>query len=89
MWRSSATGSRLSGSSATRRRAGKVVTPGFIDIHARFELPLLVDGRARSKVMQGVTLEVVGNCGTSPGPWMAAVERRLRRLTRPDGELQR
>ncbi len=39
--------------------------------------------------MQGVTLEVVGNCGTSPGPWTAAVERRLRRLTPPDGELQR
>lgn len=68
---------------------GKVVAPGFIDIHTHSELPLLVDGRAMSKVMQGVTLEVVGNCGTSPGPWTAAVERRLRRLAPPDDELQR
>lgn len=67
---------------------GKVVSPGFIDIHTHSELPLLVDGRAMSKVMQGVTLEVVGNCGTSPGPWTAAVERRLRRLAPADDELQ-
>ena len=43
--------------------AGKVVTPGFIDIHSHSDFTLLVDPRAVSAVHQGVTLEVVGNCG--------------------------
>jgi N-acyl-D-amino-acid deacylase len=40
-----------------------VVTPGFIDIHSHSDFTLLVDPRAASAVHQGVTLEVVGNCG--------------------------
>jgi N-acyl-D-amino-acid deacylase len=43
--------------------AGKVVAPGFIDIHSHSDFTLLVDPRAASAVYQGVTLEVVGNCG--------------------------
>ena len=42
---------------------GKVVAPGFIDIHSHSDFTLLVDPRASSAVHQGVTLEVVGNCG--------------------------
>ena len=42
---------------------GKVVAPGFIDIHSHSDYTLLVDPRAASAVHQGVTLEVVGNCG--------------------------
>ena len=47
---------------------GMVVAPGFIDIHSHSDFSLLLDGRAMSKVMQGVTTEVVGNCGMSPHP---------------------
>ncbi len=36
------------------------VAPGFIDTHTHSDLPLLVDGRAMSKVFQGVTTEVLG-----------------------------
>lgn len=43
--------------------AGKVVTPGFVDIHSHSDFTLLVDPRAASAVHQGVTTEVVGNCG--------------------------
>ena len=43
--------------------AGKVVAPGFIDIHSHSDFTLLIDPRAASAVHQGVTLEVVGNCG--------------------------
>ena len=43
--------------------AGKVVAPGFIDIHSHSDFTLLVDPRASSAIHQGVTLEVVGNCG--------------------------
>ncbi|HEX4521514.1 MAG TPA: amidohydrolase family protein [Gaiellaceae bacterium] len=43
--------------------AGLVVAPGFIDVHSHSDYTLLVDPRARSAIHQGVTLEVVGNCG--------------------------
>jgi N-acyl-D-aspartate/D-glutamate deacylase len=39
------------------------VAPGFIDIHSHSDYTLLVDPRALSSIYQGVTLEVVGNCG--------------------------
>jgi N-acyl-D-aspartate/D-glutamate deacylase len=43
--------------------SGLYVTPGFIDIHSHSDFTLLVDPRAASAVHQGVTLEVIGNCG--------------------------
>jgi len=42
---------------------GRVVAPGFIDIHSHSDYTLLVDPRAVSAIHQGVTTEVVGNCG--------------------------
>ena len=42
---------------------GLLVSPGFIDIHSHSDYTLLVDPRAVSALYQGVTLEVVGNCG--------------------------
>jgi N-acyl-D-amino-acid deacylase len=48
--------------------AGKVVTPGFIDMHSHSDWRLWENRRAESKVRQGVTSEVVGNCGFSPAP---------------------
>ena len=42
---------------------GLFVTPGFIDIHSHSDYTLLADPRAVSAVTQGVTLEVIGNCG--------------------------
>lgn len=51
---------------------GLAVAPGFIDIHSHSDLVLLVDPRAQSKVRQGVTTEVVGQDGSSIGPWSDA-----------------
>lgn len=45
-----------------------VVSPGFIDIHTHSDLSLLINPRAESKIRQGVTTEVIGNCGSSPAP---------------------
>lgn len=42
---------------------GLIVSPGFIDIHSHSDYTLLEDPRAVSAIFQGVTLEVVGNCG--------------------------
>ena len=47
---------------------GQVVAPGFIDIHTHSDMSLLIDGRGQSKLSQGVTTEVTGNCGFSPFP---------------------
>jgi N-acyl-D-amino-acid deacylase len=47
---------------------GLVVSPGFIDIHTHSDMSLLIDGRGQSKVNQGVTTDVTGNCGFSPFP---------------------
>ncbi len=44
------------------------VTPGFIDIHTHSDMPLLIDGRAESHISQGVTTNVIGNCGSSLAP---------------------
>ena len=47
---------------------GMVVAPGFIDLHTHSDCSLLVNGSAESQVHQGVTLEVIGQCGYSPAP---------------------
>ena len=44
---------------------GKVVTPGFIDLHTHSDASFLIDPYADSKLTQGVTLELFGNCGMS------------------------
>jgi len=44
---------------------GKVVTPGFIDLHTHSDNSFLIDPFADSKLTQGVTLELMGNCGMS------------------------
>jgi len=55
--------------------AGLAAAPGFIDIHSHSDLQILVNPRAESKIRQGVTTEVVGNCGNSVAPLAgAAVE---------------
>jgi N-acyl-D-amino-acid deacylase len=47
---------------------GKVVAPGFIDAHSHTDTKLLINPKGESKVRQGVTTEVTGNCGYSPFP---------------------
>jgi len=45
-----------------------IVSPGFIDMHTHSDLTFLLYPSSLSKIMQGVTTEVVGNCGVSLGP---------------------
>jgi len=47
---------------------GLVLSPGFVDIHGHSDYTLLIDHRAESKLRQGITTEVVGNCGYSAAP---------------------
>ncbi len=57
--------------------AGRALSPGFIDIHTHADLPLLANPRAENRVLQGITLEVGGQCGGSPGPWSEAEARSV------------
>jgi N-acyl-D-aspartate/D-glutamate deacylase len=56
--------------SATRviDAAGKTVCPGFVDPHSHSDFSLLANPTAESTIRQGVTTEVVGNCGWSYAP---------------------
>jgi N-acyl-D-amino-acid deacylase len=56
---------------------GLALAPGFVDIHSHADLPLFVEPRAESRVRQGVTTEVVGQDGSSIGPWTPEQAARL------------
>lgn len=48
---------------------GKVVTPGFIDIHRHCDvMPFLDEDFGTCELMQGLTTVISGNCGLSPVP---------------------
>jgi N-acyl-D-amino-acid deacylase len=54
---------------------GAVVAPGFIDVHSHSDFSLPGDREARAKTLQGVTTEVVCNCGLGIFPANDRVER--------------
>jgi len=61
---------------------GLALAPGFIDAHSHTDELWLVEPRVESKLRQGVTTEIGGNCGSSPAPLVDAELRaeRARRL---------
>ena len=48
--------------------SGCMVTPGLIDAHAHSDTCFLQDDSCASKLYQGITLEITGQCGDSPFP---------------------
>ena len=58
--------------------AGMTVAPGFIDVHSHSDLNAFIDGGFASKVTQGVTTEVIGNCGYSVYPLSGEFGERVR-----------
>ena len=69
----------LSAASATTEidALGLAVAPGFINMLSWATETLIEDGRAMSDIMQGVTLEVMGE-GSSMGPLNEDMKARLR-----------
>ncbi|MHA1973630.1 MAG: N-acyl-D-amino-acid deacylase family protein [Candidatus Hodarchaeales archaeon] len=52
----------------TIRAKNLVVSPGFIDMHSHSDISLPFDQYFSSVVMQGITTQIVGNCGWSLAP---------------------
>ena len=53
---------------------GLVLAPGFIDVHSHDDFAVLTTPAMDFKLMQGVTTEVVGNCGIGAAPYPALRE---------------
>ncbi len=56
---------------------GAIACPGFIDVHSHSDFSCLALGSSDSKVFQGVTTEVIGNCGLSSAPLAGACKEHL------------
>jgi len=55
-------------SSTLRVLPSACVAPGFVDAHSHSDTYLLADPSASSKIYQGITTEICGNCGASAAP---------------------
>lgn len=63
--------------------SGLMVTPGFIDIHSHSDFLWLVRPESDSKILDGVTTEICGNCGLSAFPMRGKVlEKRSKGLAK-------
>lgn len=58
--------------------SGRVICPGFIDLHSHSDLTLLANPRAESKVHMGVTSECNGQCGMGVFPVRREAAAQLR-----------
>jgi N-acyl-D-aspartate/D-glutamate deacylase len=47
---------------------GRAVAPGFVDVHAHDDAAVVREPAMDFKIMQGVTTDVVGNCGAGVAP---------------------
>lgn len=73
-----AVGSKIDGPAARLIDAGGLVlAPGFIDIHSHSDMTLFKHPLVESKAFQGVTVEVIGNCGLGVFPVQAGHEKEL------------
>ncbi|WP_177220251.1 N-acyl-D-amino-acid deacylase family protein [Agrococcus baldri] len=63
---------------------GRVIAPGFVDIHCHSDLSLLAYPDNESRITQGITTEVVGNCGMTPAPGNADAEGLARVISTID-----
>lgn len=75
----------LSAAPAKKRidASGKVVCPGFVDMHSHSDIILAAEPSAQARLMegrvrQGITTEIVGNCGLGVAPSDSSSRRVLR-----------
>src|SRR5215471_12865953 len=70
--------------------SGKVIAPGFIDVHTHDDTALIDNPTMAMKASQGVTTVVCGNCGVSAAPylrpdvghWMSLIIKKKENLSK-------
>ncbi len=60
--------------------SGLAASPGFIDMHSHSDFTLLINPKAESKIRQGITTEVIGNCGSSAAPLDETIKEETRKI---------
>lgn len=63
----------------------RVVSPGFIDIHTHTDTEILINPKAESKIRQGVTTELGGNCGNAAFPMKQPISESAKRRAERNG----
>ena len=61
--------------------SGLVASPGFMDMHSHSDFTLLINPKAESKIRQGITTEVIGNCGSSAAPLNETLKEDIKKTT--------
>lgn len=64
---------------------GLILCPGFIDVHSHSDFNLLAEPPGQSKIRQGVTTEICGNCGLSAAPLSGAYKKQREKGVRSLG----
>ena len=65
---------------------GLHVCPGFVDMHSHSDGSILVYPGNESRVRQGITTEITGNCGSSAAPLAGEALEEARREAAADGQ---
>ena len=59
---------------------GRILAPGFIDVHGHSDLALPARPEGFGKISQGITTEIMGNCGLSAFPLTGRNREHLQEL---------
>jgi len=62
---------------------GLIIAPGFIDIHNHSDAVPFVSPREEGRILQGITTEIIGNCGVSLAPVFKETQDLLKKYVGP------